>query len=449
VSLPLAAQDYTAAFARSIESDVAVLSAQTITLARWGQTHRAGKVELAHIQTGRDDHEFDFTQESRWCAASSDALPPVARTALFYVPTVKSGALPPLPVAVDPSLTNVCQLHAMWYQTRTYSSAEVLTRELTLLWGAPNGHSARPMLWDSGRWMRAVSWQRPGVSVWVAEDPDGPRPRLIAFATKDDAGRAGDDEQYELLDEALTKPIAEAAAKIAGQDATLTKWMLGACAAESNPKEPENVMVDKLSTWLKQAAALSPERRAASLLVADVVVKCADSSGAVSKGLVALGATFPEACIIDGPTYSHNWRDQAARLAPNTRVDELAAVAGFTEPCSLKGHGSWMDIVIARGEKLSAGSPLGEWTPWLHYAMAKAHAATLMYTYPGADPEGGNPVVMTPAAKGRERAEAIRYFRLFAAEKPAAPEAVSAWYQGWRLLAGLPPPPIRSGCGCE
>ena len=188
VSLPLAAQDYTTALARSIQSDVGILSAET-TLAAWGQTHRAGKVELAHMKTEGDAYEFDFTQTNRWCAASSDTLPPVARTALFYVPTVKSGALPPLPAAVNPGLTNSCRLHAIWYQTRTYSSAEVLIRELTLLWGAPNGHGKRPMMQGSGLWMRAVSWQRPGVSVWdCGGSRYGPRPALNRVCHK---GRCG------------------------------------------------------------------------------------------------------------------------------------------------------------------------------------------------------------------------------------------------------------------
>lgn len=447
--LPLAGQDYTPGLARSIASDVGILAGQT-TLARWRQNHRAGKVELAHFQRERDAYEVDFTQETRWCAASSDALPPVSRTALFYVPTVRQGALPPLPASVDPSLTAGCQLHAIWYQTRTYSSAEALTRELTLLWGAPNGRRARPDLWDSGRWMRAVSWQRPGVSVWVAEDPDSDQPRLIAFVAKDDA-EAADDEQYELLDGALRHKVAEGAAKIAGQDTTLTKWMLGHadCAAEPGPKEPEAVTVDKLSSWLKQAARLSPERRAASLLVADVVVKCTEFSGADTQGLVALGATFPQMCS-DGPVYNHNFRDRAARLVPNSRVDELAAVAAFTEPCSLEGRGSWMDDVIATGQKLLAALAPGERTPWLHYAMARAHSARLAYSYPGGfpDPEDSG-AVTPPGGRQRARAQAIKYFRLFAAEKPTAREAVWAWYQGWRLLAGLPPPPLHFECGCE
>lgn len=48
--LRLVAQDsdYTATLAHSIASDVSILSAQTTTLARWRQNHRAGKAELAH-----------------------------------------------------------------------------------------------------------------------------------------------------------------------------------------------------------------------------------------------------------------------------------------------------------------------------------------------------------------------------------------------------------------
>ena len=135
--LRLCAQDdsheYTPALARSIERHVAILSGQT-TLARWRLSHRTGKVELAHIDTDGDAYREDFTQLNRWCAASSDELPPVARTALFYAPTVRQGALPPLPDAVDPGLTSGCQLHAIWYQTRTFSSDEELIRQLTLLW---------------------------------------------------------------------------------------------------------------------------------------------------------------------------------------------------------------------------------------------------------------------------------------------------------------------------
>lgn len=61
--------------ARRIGSDVIVLSART-TFARWGETHRGGKVELACIQTYGDAYEEDFTQLNRWCAASPDELPP-------------------------------------------------------------------------------------------------------------------------------------------------------------------------------------------------------------------------------------------------------------------------------------------------------------------------------------------------------------------------------------
>jgi len=219
------------------------------------------------------------------------------------------------------------------------------------------------------------------------------------------------------------------------------------CPAVANPAEPETVTVDRLSSWLKQAAGLSPDHRAASLLVADVVVKCAESFGTVPKGFVTLGATFPEMCA--QPLYSHNFRDEAARLAPGSLVNELATVAAFTEPCSLKGPESWMDKVIATCEKLLARLPQGEWTPWVHYAVARAHAAKLTYSYPGGDPEGGDPIALSPAARQRERAAAIRYFRQFAAEKPTTPEGISAWYQGWRLLAGLPPNPLHLACSCE
>src|ERR1017187_8653522 len=88
------------AFARQVRSDVAVLASQP-ALATWQRSH-AGKLELAHYETYQDPYEVDFRRLDRWCAASVGESPAqVVRAALFYVPSVAPGALPPLPEKGD------------------------------------------------------------------------------------------------------------------------------------------------------------------------------------------------------------------------------------------------------------------------------------------------------------------------------------------------------------
>src|SRR5271157_1857479 len=93
-----------AAFASQVRTDVAVLASQP-ALATWQKSH-AGKLELAHYETDKDPYQEDFLRLDRWCAASVGESPAqVVRAALFYVPAVANGALPPLPEKEDATLT--------------------------------------------------------------------------------------------------------------------------------------------------------------------------------------------------------------------------------------------------------------------------------------------------------------------------------------------------------
>ena len=150
----------------------------------------------------------------------------------------------------------------------------------------------------------------------------------------------------------------------------------------------------------------------------------------------------------DGPTYSHNFRDQAEKLDPQGPAGELAGLASLAYPCSLKGARPWPDLLIEKGEKLLGEFPPDQWTPWVHFAVARAHAVKLSFAYPDHPPEDGN-FPLTRAAMERERHAAVEHFERFIEQKPDAPESVFAWQEAWRLLAGLPPSQIHFGCGCE
>ena len=94
-------------------------------MAAWQKAHANNRLELAHYQTEKDPYETDFMRANRWCAASVNRRPVgVVRTALFYVPAVSPGALPPLPEKEAKSLIRACKMQALWYETPATVSNE-------------------------------------------------------------------------------------------------------------------------------------------------------------------------------------------------------------------------------------------------------------------------------------------------------------------------------------
>jgi hypothetical protein len=438
-----------AAFAGQVRIDVAVLASQP-ALATWQRSH-AGKLELAHYETYKDPYQEDFRRLDRWCAASVGQSPAqVVRAALFYVPSVARAALPRLPEKEDATLTRACRMQAIWYETPALASIDAVVRELSSSWGQPNGQSTEPDIAGSGLWRRVVAWHRAGMNVWVVDNsngqPDGTGgPRFIVYARRD----MPRDPNFGLrwLGDAIADRVAEAAAQIAAQDSTLTAAVLSRsnCDTKVPGTEAESLTASRLARWLSGSSSLPPQRRAAALLLADSYVACARM---FSQRLIQLGAKSGGPCSKDGPTYSHNFRDQAEKLDPQGPAGEMAGLASLADPCFLKGARPWPDLVVEKGEKLLGEFPPDQWTPWVHFAIARAHAVKLSFAYPDHPAEDGN-FPLTRAAMGRERRAAVEQFARFIEQNPDAPESVFAWQEAWRLLAGLPPSQIHFGCGCE
>ena len=448
-SLASAQGDLAAAFASQVRTDVAVLASQP-ALAIWQKSY-AGKLELAHYETYKDPYQEDFTRLNRWCAASVGQSPArVVRAALFYVPSVVNGALPPLPEKADATLTRACRMQAIWYQTPAPAAMDAVVRELSSSWGRPNGPSAEPDIRGCALWKRVVAWHRAGMNVWVADDPNGQPdgtggPQLIVYARRDSP--RDPDFGLRWLGDAFADRVAETAAQIAAQDSTLTAAVLSRsnCDTKLPGTEAESLTASRLDRWLKASSDLPPQRRAAVLLLADSYVACARM---FSQRLIQLGAKSGGPCSKDGPTYSHNFRDQAEKLDPQGPAGELAGLASLADPCSLKGARPWPDLVVEKGEQLLGAFPPDQWTAWVHFAIARAHAVRLSFAYPDHPPEDGS-FPLTRAAMGRERRAAVEHFERFIQQKPDASEFVFAWQEAWRLLAGLPPSQIHFGCGCE
>ena len=434
-----------AALASQVRTDVAVLASQP-ALGTWQRSH-AGKLELAHYETDQDPYEVDFIRLDRWCAASVSHSPAqVVRAALFYVPSIARGASPPLPEKEDATLTRACRMQAIWYETRAPVSVDAVVRELSSSWGRPNDQSTEPDIRGWALWKGIAAWHRAGMNVWVADDPKGWADgaggrRLIVYARRD-SPRDPNFAQW-LLSDAIATQVAEAAAQIAAQDSTLTAAVLKCDAGRRT--EAESLKASRLDQWLKASSSLPPPRKAAALLVADAYVACTPAS---SQPLSRLGAEFKAGCPQDGPSYSHNFRDQAEKIDPQGPAGELAEISSLAYPCSVKGARSWPDLIVEKGEKLLGEFPPDQWAPWIHFAVARAHAVKLSLAYPGGDPEERH-LQLTRAAMERERNAAVGHFERFIQQKPDAPESVFAWQEAWRLLAGLPPSLIHFDCGCE
>jgi hypothetical protein len=440
-----AQSELAAAFTRQVRTDVAVLASQP-ALATWQRSH-AGKLELAHYETSRDPYQEDFRRLDRWCAASVGQSPAeVVRAALFYVPSVVNGALPPLPEKEDATRTRACRMQAIWYETPAPAAMDAVVRELSSSWGQPNGQTTEPDTGGSGLWKRVVAWHRAGMNIWVADGSNGQPngtggPRLIVYARRD----IPRDPNFAvwLLSDAIVDRVAEAAAQIAAQDSKLTAAMLKCDAGRRS--EAQSLTASRLDQWLKASSDLPPQRKAAVLLLADSYVACTPAS---SQRLIQLGARFRPICPQDGAFYSHNFRDQTEKLDPQGPSGELAGLASLAYPCFLKGARPWPDLVVEKGEKLLGEFPPDQWTPWVHFAVARAHAAKLSFAYPDHPAEDGN-FPLTRATMERERHAAIEHFERFIEQKPDAAESVFAWQEAWRLLAGLPPSQIHFGCDCE
>ena len=391
---------------------------------------------------------MDFTLENQRCATSvAEVRSGVSSAASFYVPEVARGRLPPLPVRQDSALTGLCRLGAVWYEARGLNAVTAVVGELTAVWGAPS-HSTRRELTrtlfirGSGYWKDIATWRRGNVTIWAAwtewDRGDGNKLRTIVWILRD--------RPHDLDLSTTSFDVKAAAIKIADLRPALTS-SIGPetnCASLST-----GVAAEHLSGWLNASKGLQANRRAAALLVADSFVPCVLASGTTLDSLTALGAKSEPGCPQDGPVYANNFREQAMALDPSGSAGALAALASLQSPCSLKGSGPWPERVLAQGRQIRRQFAPGPWSPWVHFAEARAHDAKLMFSFPPGEADVGTIHALTRAQAQQERSAAIAGFIQFITERPDSLEAVFAWQEAWRLLAGLPPSLVQFGCGCE
>ena len=464
--LPSFAQDAPASmFAKQVEHDVAALSSQP-SVGAWQELHPDEQLELMHYNHGKDRYETDLGMEFySWCATSPSRSPSTfGRVALFFVPSVTADALPPLPSPGRASINDGCRMQALDYNVSPKIPIQDLIRELSSVWGTPDRSDA-----ISGSKYGHPENIYGDIAIW---DHDGVSARLKYLNTQEGLQRIGimlyvkrdalpvapcfectGSLMYPLYSEKLT-PFLQRAAQIAAEDPELTRQIVAWAGQMDNPQwvvDP-TLARNNLGKWLEVAKQRSPHQRAAALLLADLYV------GSTRLGYSAkpdvpysppaefhkgLGAEYDKA-----GDYGNNFLKQAEKMDNGGEVSELAALWTASQGCPAS---PWPDRAIEHGESFLARFPASRWTPYVHFALARAHSAKLLWTYPGGsgDDYGDEIFPLSTAAKEHERAAAIENFKAFLDARPGGREAAFAWLEAWRLLAGLPPSMIGWGCTGE
>jgi hypothetical protein len=262
------------------------------------------------MKTERNSFEVDFARLNRWCAASIAGMESQAvRTALFYVPSVTQGVLPPLPASERGAATAACRLQAIWYKTGADVSISALVKEFSSFWGKPIGQTTTPDIAGSALWKNVVAWHRNGMNIWTVCDLSGEPgrggPRLIVYARRD-IPRDQSDLGFGSLSYTIRNRVTDIAGQMAAQDPALTTAILDRtrCLAGVQARESESITASRLARWLKDSAGAPPPGRAAALLLADAYITCVQLSPQAS---VPLGAEFMTSCPQDGAAYSGNF----------------------------------------------------------------------------------------------------------------------------------------------
>jgi hypothetical protein len=409
------------------------------TINAWQRAHAQDKVELANYGlSGRAD-VIDARPNSLCAISTGASAKGVKRTALFYVPIVTAGVLPRLPDSgqIDPKLA--CLVQALRYEMPAQTRIENVVRDLTVRWGQSNGSPFIKGIPDAGLWKNVTAWHSSGFSIWVAFDSGV----VVVYALRD---MPEDRDQFS-GPPFMSFPALAAAARMAEDRSPLAAEMRARsnCEGSRIPPEDPSKAANRLGRWLQISNGLPEEEKAAALLLADEYVACVGTSfpsPQLQNLLAKLGAKFETRCAQE-PFYAHNFR---ARAEQNS---ELAQVLSLGDFCNLKGRDPWAQLVIAKGEHILKQFPEDAWSPYVHYLVARAHAAKLSWAYPNGEVETGGSIPLSGMEMKNEREAAIFHFRTYLSKQNKAPESVFAWRETWRLMAGLPPSRLNFGCGCE
>jgi len=227
-------------------------------------------------------------------------------------------------------------MQALHYSISPEIPIQELVRELSSVWGAPNGSLSRPLNVSH----HSTAWNYNGVTVRLEFRLDyGPHGRpdapvgIVLYAKRDALPAVACSEctssyLFPPFREKLTL-LMQKVAQIAAEDPALTRQIVSQSGPIEGARSAEDpsLAIIRLGRWLEVAKRRSPQQRAAALLLADFYVENAQL-GYATKPYVKpaefykrLGAEYDK----EG-TYVHNFLDKAENMDDGGDVSELAAL---------------------------------------------------------------------------------------------------------------------------
>jgi hypothetical protein len=445
----------------------------TVRLGAWLKSHPTDKV--GEVPPAKEI-------EDKFCRASHLKLRlgnrTIVRSALFDIPEVPAGERYPSDTARVAE--DLCELRTVWLSTEVpdSTSASALADTLAQLIDRKLGsHSTGVNLGAAGsaNWLDGRSWKGPGTTVVVATLPsmaaerafnseDGPPPdsspayktrRVVMTAYAPNSGFEDIDllelrfQQrhkephvlYQNADSAIAwaglpkiaadlQQVLAHARNIAGKGDTLTY-----------PRIDEALLRAVKGTH-DIAPTLSPPRRAAALLAADIVMFAAhpyfpsNAASPLRDSLESLGMTFTNLAIDQLVQNDRPWLWEAYRLDPSGRAGHAAFVEllgnGWTTKGACKEPGNEYDRIIEHGE---ADLRSGDTDPMVHFYLGSAYKTIFDASNVSPNDEYVDRRAYTAQAESA-RLRAIDHYRIALGSLTDRTVRKDVWNRVMRLLLG-------------
>lgn len=460
-----------AAFASIADREVSQLH-DAITLAQW--MNMRGRRE--RWETKKPEVNMLYPRKECLSLAKADVLPSgerVKRALYFYPPP----ATPTVnfPAASRQQLLNTCILGMVWIEADAptpetgHALDQAVRRKLTGRYGESIGHRAFPSFdWggyygDAGVWVHGAEVvsaysSRSGGSNSPVQLIVGPvavvHVRLPIAKLEFDASFANTDYRYRPIE----RDHFHRAISIAGVDAALS-GRFEKFFEQVFPKGERRGAQDTawqesflpvLREWLAALSSVSPARRAAGLLAADLLLVEAEGSGNIPgwpilpgnpnqrSELQELGATFGLNGIAGVYYYARNWAKQARELDPNGPVGQMALIESLARySCDSGSDSPPFRQVILDGEGLLNKGLDAQTAARVHFMVGDAYSTIVAIAGGLVGPNGEYGA--EPAEGDADRSKALQHYRAGLAVDHTSQNAKDAWSQAWRISAGLLP----------
>ena len=445
----------------------------TIRLGAWLKSHPADRIGVVPPVEQIED---------KFCRASHLKLKlgdrTIVRSALFDIPEVPAGE--PFPSDTARLAEDLCELRTVWLSTEVpdSASASALADTLSQLIDRKLGNHSSGVTFGArgaANWLDGRSWKGSRTTVVVATLPsmaaerasrseEGPAPdssamyktrRVVMAAYAPNSG-------YEDIDLLETRFVerhreprvlyqnADSAIAWAGLPKIATDLQQVLTHVRSIAGKGDTLAYPRVDEALLRAVkgthdiapTLSPPRRAAALLAADIVMFAAhpyfgsNSASPLRDSLKSLGMTFTDLPIDQLVQNDRPWLWEAYRLDPSGRAGHAAFLEllgnGWTTKGACKEPGNEYERIIEHGE---ADLRSGDKDPMVHFYVGSAYKTIFDAANVSPSDEYVDRRSFTAQAE-TARLKAIDHYRIALASLTDRTVRKDVWNRVMRLLLG-------------